>query len=198
MGNPIGPADTDTIVQRTTGIDPFDFPSGVGTVSIELVSLSLVSVAPITISGTSYNLNVLGGTSMGIPQTPGTMTVLHNHPNGGTFSSTLPVTAKLIFTEVGNPGNKTETPFADTFTSTGGIWSHTPRWDDPHTPSLPAGNFHPGVHPDFLQKVLTLEEAKLAAHGVLPAQAVPEAATFSFFGLGLIGMGLLARKRPRR
>ena len=42
-----GLGDTDTIVERLDGIDPFDVPTGVDTIDIELVALSLVMLGGI-------------------------------------------------------------------------------------------------------------------------------------------------------
>ncbi len=60
QGNPIGGSfgNTDTIVSRQDGIDPFTPPSGTGTIPIELVALSLVSVNPV-------DLTPLGGPFVG-------------------------------------------------------------------------------------------------------------------------------------
>jgi hypothetical protein len=162
--------DTDTIVQRLAGISPLPV-GGSGNVPIQLVALSLQSVAPVNISGNFYDLKVLGG-SLLTPSDPspvGNMTVNHTLANGGTFSSILPVHATLTFTQVGNPSNTFSQPFADTFTGNG-VWSHTPREDDVHFPPFPSGGMYPGVDPNTGQKVLTSEQAQLAAHGVLPAQ----------------------------
>jgi hypothetical protein len=170
--------DTDTIVQRLAGISPLPV-GGSGTIPIELVALSLQSVAPVNIGGNFYDLTVLGG-SLLTPSDPspvGNMIVNHTISNGGTFNATLPVHATLTFTQVGNPLNTFSQPFADIFSSTS-VWSHTPRPDDMHAPPFAAaGNFYPGVNPgtgpsdpSTGQKVLTTEESLLAKHGVLPAQ----------------------------
>jgi len=60
-GNPIGGSfgNTDTIVSRQDGIDPLSPPSGTGTIPIELVALSLVSVNPV-------DLTPLGGPFVGV------------------------------------------------------------------------------------------------------------------------------------
>jgi len=185
--------DTDTIVQRHAGIDPLPV-GGSGIIPIELVALSLVSVNPVLIGPDFYDLSVLGGALL-TPSTPslwGSMTVNHEVPNGGTFTASLPVHATITFTQVGNPLNTFPVPFLDTFTSSG-IWSHTPRFDDVHIdPPFPAGNFYPGVDPHTSQKVLTVEESLLAAHGVLPAQT-PEPGSLTL----IAGALLLFARRPR-
>ena len=82
--------------------------------------------------------------------------------------------------------------FTDTF-SASGVWSHTPGPQDQHDLSFPAGDFHPGVDPTTGLKVLTLETALLAEHGVFPA--MPEPSTGLLVGSGLV---LLAARRRRR
>jgi hypothetical protein len=129
-GLPIGPGNTDTIVQRK---DPVAIPPG-GTIPpnapipIELVALSLQSVNPVNIGGTNFNLRVLGGDLL-IPRSSpdGSITNLtHNDPVGGTFDSILPIDVDLIFTQVGNPANIVTQRFIDTLVGTGIQWSHTP------------------------------------------------------------------------
>ena len=75
QGKPIGSHNIDTIVERLQGISPFDPPSDQGTIPIELVALSLVSVEPIDLGGMLFDLEVIGGTGLGIPQEQGTMTI---------------------------------------------------------------------------------------------------------------------------
>ncbi len=95
--------DTDTIVERIDGIDPFDPPAGVGTVDIELVALHLVSAAPVPVGciGVPADLHVTineSGVIPGLPQPDplppslGTMEIRHEgaDPDGGnTFDSCL-------------------------------------------------------------------------------------------------------------
>lgn len=174
-GNLFAPGGTDTIVRRSGSLD-----LGIGgqaQVPIEIVALSLVSVQPITISGSQYDVNVHAGSDFGLQQQVGVMQVHRAQEFGGTFAAQLPVEARLTFTEVGNPTNQFQVSFNDVFASTG-VWSTEPAAGDPRLvdPQLqatrPSGGFHPGVdHPNDCQgtKVLTEEQAMLAAHGVLPA-----------------------------
>jgi hypothetical protein len=195
-GVPIGPGDTDTIVQRKGSLAA----AMNGPIPIELVALSLESVSPVNIGGTNFNLRILGG-DMLIPQSSpdGSMQVM-DHPavdlgGGGTFTSILPVVANLIFTEVGNPANTFTMPFSDTLSGSG-IWGHTPRLDDPHNDQFPAGHFFPGVDPQTGAKRLTIEVSLLAQHGVLPAQ-IPEPTTLLLVSSALAGLASAARRRPR-
>ncbi len=179
-GNPFFPGGVDTIVER---LEPADVQN-VGefaTVEIELVALQLQSVQPVDIQGTLFDVQVIGGSNSGIPQQPGQMTINREHEFGGTFNSELPVQAELTFTEVGNPTNQFQVPFQDLFVLDPlnlGSWAIEPAAGDPRlvdptlSSSFPSGGFFPGVdHPDDClgTKVLTQEEAMLAAHGVLPA-----------------------------
>ena len=200
-GVPFGPADTDTIVERLQGIDPFEvcptLPCS-DTIDIELVALSLTSLDPVDVGGTFFDLEVFGGTDFAILQILGSMTIIHDDPNGGTFSSILDVNADLIFTEVGNPLNTFTVPFADTFTANG-LWCHDGGPGDQHGGPYPSGDFHAGVQ--CLPggggiKVLTQEQALLAAHGVLPS--MPEPSTYLLVGLGFAGLVVHQRRRLRR
>jgi hypothetical protein len=109
-GEPIDPAglgDTDTIVRRGGDpVAPSAPPGSVGSVPIEIVELSLRSVAPITV-------NFLGGATQqwhvavdlsATPSPAGFLTATKTHFNGGTFNSVLPVQPRLTFTHVDNPG----------------------------------------------------------------------------------------------
>ena len=144
---PPGLGNTDTIVQRFPGLDPFNL-GDTGTVNIELVALSLRSVAPVDVGGTLFDLEVLAGSLFPAARVPpGVMTIDHAHPAGGTMNGILQVLPDLVFTQVGNPLN--------TFTQPSGLdlqfilveWSHIPLVLDPHIPPWDAGNLFAGVSP---------------------------------------------------
>lgn len=100
LAGPLGP--TDTIVRRdaTASIGP----GGTAAVPIEIVALSLQSVAPITVTysgGSPEQWDVQIVLSNTIRQNRGTMQILQNGcscAEGGTFSATLPVLPRLMFT----------------------------------------------------------------------------------------------------
>jgi hypothetical protein len=193
--------DTDTIVQRLQGINPFPV-GGTGTIQIQLRALSMESQAPVIIGGTMFDLTVRGGDLLGIAASPvGSMTVSHTVPNGGTFVSTLPVHAVLTFTEVGNPQNTFQRNFDDVFDSVPpAVWSHTPRPDNVNTdevPPFPAGRFHAGVDPATNGKVRIGEGARdsLSTHGALPAQ-IPEPSSLVLLATaGVVSLLAFGRRR---
>jgi hypothetical protein len=104
LGPPTAPSlfPTDTVVER---LAPAAMP-GPSTIPIEIVALNLVSVQPITVTyngGQNPELwNVKACLSSLAPQPQGSMTIAGACPTGGTFSSTLPVLPKLVFTRQGD------------------------------------------------------------------------------------------------
>ena len=96
-----GLAATDTIVQRLAGLS-LPNVGDAGAIPIEIVGLSLVSVAPITVTfggGGSPSLwDVTVGLDPGThPQPPGIMQIQRTSENGGTFVAQLPVVAQFTF-----------------------------------------------------------------------------------------------------
>ena len=92
---------TDTIIQRLQDAGP-SFPD---TIDIEIVALSLVSTAPITVTYNGGQNPELWDLDVDVPegdpnQASGSMTVRHEGANGGTFDSYLPVDPQLTFTRV--------------------------------------------------------------------------------------------------
>jgi hypothetical protein len=122
-----GLAMTDTIVMRQA---PAVLPTigSSDTIPIEIVSLSLKSVAPLMVT---YG----GGAAppqffdvfvelAPIPQTPGTMTLTRENQNGGTFDSVLPVLSSITFENTNPTGPEPQQPVIreDVFTSTDVCW----------------------------------------------------------------------------
>jgi len=103
----LGP--TDTIVQRLASADVPD--GGCATVPIQIVALSLVSAAPITVTyggGNSEQWNVQVHLSSSQPQSVGSMNICRDPcRDGGTFSAVLPVKPRLIFVRVGDGAVRT-------------------------------------------------------------------------------------------
>ena len=211
-GLPISPGSlgtTDTIVQRKAdAVLP-----GVGssaTIPIELVQLSLVSVAPVTIGSLNWNVYVHL-----TPSTPnlGTMTITHTLPDvpgpapEGTFDSFFDVFFTADFTEVGNPLDMFSVPGHTTLSSTGTFWGHDPVPGE-FILSGPTGdpnaNQHTGRPPSFSDMYISQSVIEMNSppgsgmHIAGPAQ-VPEQASLLTLFIGLGSLAGLARwSLPRK
>lgn len=86
--------DTDTIVKRGKDIV---LKGGKGSGPLEIVALSLESEKPVSIGGKNYQLHV------GLSETrkEGRISLTSNGRDGGTFSASLPVVPRLVFTPEG-------------------------------------------------------------------------------------------------
>ncbi|MGH8672233.1 MAG: PEP-CTERM sorting domain-containing protein [Burkholderiales bacterium] len=195
QGVPIGPRNTDTIVRRSMGIDPFSVGDTDVSIPIELVALSLHSVKPVPLGSSFFDVFVtLDPNPMG--PTTGGMRVSHELTDGGTFDAQLPVNALLTFIEVGNPGNQIANSFFDVFVSLDAPWSHTPSPGDAHNALFPAGGFFPGVIPGTGgQTRIFDEQAQFALHRVRPS---PEPASLALFGAGAFALACYRRKDQRQ
>jgi len=169
MGHNVG--DADTVVQRLEAANPM--PDD--TVPIEIVALSLVSMEPITVvypgMGThQWDVNV--GLSSTQPS-QGQMTIRHEGTEGGTFDSQLQVVPRFTFTRLSD-GFQVELDGSELppqiLQAEGVPWR--PGCEPP---ALAVPGLNDGFCPSFDGgKVLTLEEALLATHGVRPAQPALE------------------------
>jgi hypothetical protein len=195
----------DTVVER---LGPASLPA-VGTsdtISIEIRALSLVSIAPIQVTYSGINpepWQVEVMLSSSLSQTVGRMTINHDCTAGGTFSATLPVQPRFIFTRLSDSvvREHDNTDLARTLTVPNGRWVHTPSpvfsvttalpgavtdgdgdgvWDDPLPPT--SDNFAAGLWPvpcmgvepsPFQWMRLTQFTATHAALGVIIANNRP-------------------------
>ncbi|MFQ5496173.1 MAG: hypothetical protein ACE5EX_12425, partial [Phycisphaerae bacterium] len=100
----------DTLIQRDGPIfcPGAGFPRPCDPVSVEIVQLDLVSVAPITVTfngGASTEDWDLAVSLSGLPSSPNLLTATKTHANGGIYDSTIPVLPRLTFTKVSNPAD---------------------------------------------------------------------------------------------
>jgi hypothetical protein len=180
-GLPIGPANTDTIVQRKQGcsLNPGDTCN----VPIELVALSLQSVTPIQISNSFFDVFV---TLTPNTSSSGGMTITRSGTADGTFNSFFDVFFDITLQQVGNPSNKAGQSFRDRITGFG-TWSTTPPPQYPSDPRFPSGGFFPGP--------LSEKGTHFSlVHNVVPSQ-IPEPGTMLLLGTGLAAAFLKHRRR---
>ncbi|OUR77063.1 hypothetical protein A9Q83_12655 [Alphaproteobacteria bacterium 46_93_T64] len=176
--DPIGPGNTDTIVERLTGLPD----GGTGTIEIELVALSLQSVDPVGVGGVFFDIDIiLDDTAPSLGQ----INILTHDSTGGTYNSFIDIFVEIIFTEVGNPLNMITNLFDFTATTTGSRWSHTPSPDYPVDPSYPSGNFYAGI----------LDQT--GPHRTLVPSVIPLPAAFPLFAGALFLMGLRGWRRKQ-
>ncbi|MBZ0172947.1 MAG: hypothetical protein K8E66_11240 [Phycisphaerales bacterium] len=141
IGDPLDPGTlgaTDTIVRRLQdtqfngqGVHAWDGPPQPGTtdtIDIELVALSLRSVAPIDIGGAMFNVDIDLDPAIA---SVGTMTLRHEWNDAGqfqgTFDSMLTIFADALFTPVGGgPGSFAVDIDNLALSSTNTLWAHHP------------------------------------------------------------------------
>ncbi len=190
-GIPFGPGNTDTIVERLDGHD-FATQGNTATIQIELVALSLQSVAPVNIGGNLWDVHITGSPST----TPGTLIVNKTSSGGGDFQvDLLPIVVDITFNQLNSPTEITQT---DEFIFDGaGVWSFNPGPANQNNANHPSGGLYIGVDPLTGEKAVTIltgaGASGTATHAFVPSMPTPAAA-----GLGLPLLGLLGVTRPRR
>jgi hypothetical protein len=187
-GDPIGPGNTDTIVQRFTPGPP---PGQSATIPIELVALSLQSVQPVLIDlgmgPQPYDLHI--GLQSGNPS-QGQMTINHDGLlGGGTFDSEFVVNSLLTFSPTGG-GADVIVPRSDPLSSTGSPWSHIQPPNYPDNAMLPSGGFYPGVLPGT---AIPVGVDHMGPHPHTDP-AMPEPASFVLAAIALAGVTGAFRK----
>ena len=175
-GKDVGDADTVVQRKRNAHVGPGD---GKATIPIELVQLHLQSTEPIKVKvGSSTELWDVSATVSHKRHSAGHMTIRKKNESGGTFSSSFPVYPLLTFTRVSTGTTKTldmgalqlpkNVASGIVFGASNVPWQKGCRGPALHVPGL-NDDFCPSLNA-HAQKVLTEEQAKLAAHGVMPAQ----------------------------
>lgn len=120
MGLPVGPGNTDTIVQRQANADLINS----GPIPLQIVTLSLESTSAVDISGTFFRVFVTLDPA-NLSRDVGVMTIMGNTATGGTFASSLNVFFDAHFQPVttGNPFDIFSEITLDNF---GASWTPTP------------------------------------------------------------------------
>ena len=206
-GRPIGPGNTDTIVQRQAdAILPT--VGSTDTIPIEMVALSLQSIEPVDIGGLLFDVfvHLTPGTS-----SIGKMTINHEFADNGTpapegtFTSFFDLSFTVDLVPVGGGASQSQ-DFVSRLESDPAFWSHEPSLDAVLVSGLPgdqAANLHsslPSGFNDFFIVGTVREE-----HQDIPGQhrarqatvTVPEPATLALFGTGLGWLWLMCRRRAQ-
>lgn len=187
QNKPVG--DTDTIVRRMNAAE-VPSPGTMDTIPIELVALSLVSVAPITVTynGKPSEMWDVRATLSPTRMSTGDMTINRTSPQGGTFDSFFAVNPLFTFTRLSDGQKKTldigQVPLSPvqrqkiTLRAKG-----TPWVDDCPPAALTVGGLNDQFCPsaDRDEKKLTAEQALAAHHGIRPAQ--PRVEHFKCYGV---------------
>jgi hypothetical protein len=175
MGRRTG--DADTVVQRPTSAQLS--PGQSAAIPIELVALSLQSIAPIEVQvGTTTQLwDVAAGLSQA-RQSRGGMVLTQQSAEGGTFDSELQVFPRFVFTRLTDRMTRVldvgELPLSRESEQKLVLRALQVPWTPECVPpALRVLALNDGFCPSFTpagDKVLSVEQAQLARHGVRPAQ----------------------------
>jgi len=211
-GVPIGPGQTDTIVQRQADatINPGVAPTGLTTVAqvaalpnsipLQITALSMESTAPVNIGGSFFDVFVTLDPS-NLANDTGSMAI-YGDSTGGSFDSAFTVYFEAQFDDLSNPAGSFDAFNHVVLSQNGATWAPTPS---PGTVvvSGPAGdqnaNQHTtGANTDFyLRGILVEDSSGEAHHFVSAASAVPEPASLWLMGAGLGGLLFGIRKFRR-
>jgi hypothetical protein len=166
QSNPIGPGNTDTIIQRQSDA-VINGPS----VPFLMTALSLESTAPVNIGGSFFDVFFTLDPS-NLANDTGTLSIMGS-PSGGTISSTLDVFFEIQFTPLA-PGPAPSPMFGEATLTGTGTWTSAP----------PPGSVDPSD--DFFP--LLDQTTALFHHSVEPAVIAPEPCAWIYW----IGAALTA------
>jgi len=188
---------TDTIIIRLDDSAPPPPPINTGTIDIEIVALSLTSIAPVTVTYggglTTQDWDVQVDLAPGGDNT-GQIQAIRTHENGGVFSSDFVVQPRFTFTNVADP---LEIRIFDSVIEgyTGEVQTLFP--DSPWCDESPFGlpdDFNPGCDPFFPGGPFPLPYIGQSGE-FLELLLTPEPSTLALLVLGLPGLIRLRRKR---
>jgi hypothetical protein len=170
----------DTVVRRLDPASPLPV-GGQQTVDIEIISLNLVSVDPITVTPLNDQWDIAVDLSQIVPQPIGSMTIKHQGLKSGTYDSALQVCSRMTFTRTVAPFDIRVLDICNDFgagaaAAVGTVdapWSHNvqlplvcPNSSSDFLPEGPHTGPHPGAEP-----VETLAAPALTPIGIAIAVA---------------------------
>jgi len=187
--------DTDTIIQRKDGADPFNVGDEV-IIPLEVVAMSLQSLHPVQFNGTFYDMTFLSGSLLSDPLSPFfTQDTVPNNPDGsgtikkldtagGTFSSFFDVFFEIELKDINDPSNTDKILEQYKLFIEQAPWVETPGHTYPSIPDLPGGNFY---------AQFAFADGEGAQLSLTPA-STPEPVSLVLMGIGLTGLASF-RKR---